>query len=657
MKLASRSDGRPAFAARLVGPDLTPLTGVEMAANWSQTSVASSESTPEVTGDGVLAQTKACAQKKGSPAAWCAWSWSTAASGLAATPWRDAADRLVRPFVGPTETSDGSGGGTDSTDSGETAIDADDLVRLSEVFDSRARRLEILEKAVEMAPEDPWLTLRLARAYGRSLGGANRARQRQVLGDLRSSHPDFWPATLALADWYDDEGMAEKSLQLVRNLVETGPTQPKRRRGILRRLANLEASAGQRAKARQFRKKLGAITAWDGSYAWQRLTDLTSTGQMIKALELVRRQRKLHPYSVRWGRQEVDLLRAIGRDQKALEVLEALAKRMPGNVQIQRRKAELLSALDRADAAISVLESALELRPQNQSLKDLLTHLRPDQTKFHEPWMVDDVRKIAENNPPGSFARDTIVDQKIIQVEPNGLSQKVVQKVDRVVTTDGIDGVRTHSISYTRGDERVDVLGVKVYKPDGTILEDYDQWRSGSANKSGPYYNDQRYVNIRANNVEVGDLVEFRYRVRQIANENFRGDYFGDISYIQDTVPIAYSRYVVESPVTWDLFYRPPALDHQSLPNERPGGTSPPTGYKVEGYELGDVPAVHTDSRQPGYTDIYDYVMVSNKETYDEIGTWWWNLIEEQLIVNDAIRTKVDELTDGLDKTRAKVEA
>lgn len=49
--------------------------------------------------------------------------------------------------------------------------------------------------------------------------------------------------------------------------------------------------------------------------------------------------------------------------------------------------------------------------------------------------------------------------------------------------------------------------------------------------------------------------------------------------------------------------------------------------------------------------------MVSNKKTYNEIGKWWWNLIKEQLIVDETIRDKVAELTKGKKTDEEKVEA
>lgn len=650
VKLASKSSGTLGFVGRLVGPNLAPLDGVEVAAEWSGETVEPSKTVPEEsrvpepTGEGVRERARSCSEEgEGSEAAWCTWLWRHVETATAAKPWRDEAERLVEPLVGPS-----SGGKSDAS------LSAADLGRLSELFERHGRRLDTVKAAAEMAPDDPWIALRLASVYESGLGASMRRKQVGVLESVLEEHPSFWPARLELATWHDSKGFSRKALEIVRDLEVS---EKERRPEILRRLVDLEFDAGDRERARSLEKKLAAIRVLNGSSVWKRVDDRVSRNAVREALEIVRRQRKLHPAARPWVRKEAELLRVLGNEEEALAVLDAMIEKRPGDLKLRRHKASFLVAFDRTDEAIALLERALELGPRNKSLRDFLAHLQPEREDYHEPWMIDDVRGVAAKHPAGSYSYDTVVDQTIVHVEPNGLSKQVSQRVDRAITNEGVEDVRYHSVSYTRGDERVDVLDVKVHKSDGTVLEGYDVWRGGRSKKSGPYYNDRRRVHIRANNVEKGDLVEFRYRVREIANENFRGDYFGDISYVQSTRPIAFSRYAVEAPSRWELYFREPSLEHDELPNQLPGGEAPPEGYEISGFELTEVPAIQTDPRQPGHADVYDYVLVSNKETWDEVGEWWWNLIEEQLIVDQEIAAKVAELTAELDGERAKLEA
>jgi len=650
VKLGSRTDGTLGFVARMVDPDLEPIDTLEMtapgagdgAATGGLPVVRESEERPKPTGQGVLERAEQCATEGGPKAAsWCIGVWRRAMSARAETPWRDVVERLARPI-------------TSGEDAGETELSARGLARIARHFDEHGDRLQILERARKMAPRDPWVALRLASAYGSSLERSSRRERRALLESIRERHPDFWPADLKLASWYAAKRFPEQALRIVR---ESGVDDGRKRPAYVSKLAELESNAGSRERAREMQRALGQIRATTGRWAWKRYRKLTTEGDRRAALEIVRRRLQRHPLSRQWGKREVAMLRSLGKSDEALVQLREMIEQMPGDVALRRHRAGLLVAADRTREAISVLEAAAELDPQSRRLREYLSALRTEDRPFHEPWMIDDVRAYAEKYPAGSFSNDTVIDQSIIQVGPNGLSQRVVQRVDRAITTDGVEAARNLSVSYTRGDERVEVIDVKVYKPDGTILEDYDQWRSGRSKKNGPYYNDQRNLSIQATNVEKGDLVEYRYRVREIANENFRGDYFGDLDYVQGTQPVGFSRYVVEAPADWELYMREPQLAHETVDAASVDGAAVPADYRVHGFELEEIPAVETDSRQPGHADVYDYILVSNKETWDEVGTWWWNLIEEQLIVDEKIARTVDEVTEGLDDERRSVEA
>jgi len=650
VKVGSRSNESIGFVARVVGPELNPLDSVESvgappreAVPGAETGRKSDGAEPVApTGQGALARARACAsERSGTAASWCVGVWRRAESGRAATPWRDAAQSLAESAL----SRDGGG---------EAGLSARDLARLAKHHDDPSTRTKILKEARELAPDDPWIGLRLAEVYRSSIERLQHRASRALLEEILERQPEFWPVELELADRYSGEGFGRRALELVRGIdVENRLQRP----ALLRELVYLESNFGRRRPARNLRRQLGEISASTGSWVRQRYEDLTTKGDQRKALELVRDRLERYPLSRRWGLREIELLRSLGRSKEALVGVGEMIERVPGDTALRRRKAALLVAGGQTREAVSVMEEAVEIDPQNGRLEDYLSSLQADEEGFHEPWMTEDVRARARAHPPQSYAQDTVLEQTIVRVASNGLSQRVVQRVDRAITSEGVEGARNHSVSYTRGEDRVEVIDVKVHRADGTVLEDYDQWRTGRSKKSGPYYNDQRQLRIRANNVEAGDLVEYRYRVRGVANENFRGDYFGDLTYVQGARPTGYLRYVVQAPEDLELHFRAPEFAHEEVGSDLPEGAEPPEGEKVRGFELEEIPAVETDPRQPGHADVYDYVLVSNKETWDEVGRWWWNLIEEQLIVNEEIAQTVDEITEGLDEERAKVEA
>ncbi|MFP4599587.1 MAG: DUF3857 domain-containing protein, partial [Persicimonas sp.] len=642
VKLGSSGDGSLGLSARLVDPQLKPIADARFSAGWDAKPVERIEADQLAPTDDGLAATAAAATEARSDASavWAAWLWSRVEPLDAATPWRSTAEWLH-------DRAQQRAQNTEPVAARELAVAAD-------LFEEHWRRLDVLELAHQLAPRNPWITVRLASEYGSSISLATRQKQRALLDELRAQRPEFLPAHLSLADWYSSSGFSEKALATLE--AYTGESKMDVA-AYMRRLAYLTEEVDRHDRASELYGRLEEISALSTSHAWRRASDLIARGEVDEALDLVRAQREIAPWSTRWGLREAELLRAKGDAEAGLAEIDELIKAHPGEIHLRRERAELLVALDRPVEALTAVEEAIALRPQDRSLREFRAFLQPDSARFYEPWIVEDIGEIADEHPPSSHSYDRVVDQTLIHVAPNGLSTEFTQRAERVITSEGLDSVSSHRIVYQGGDEQVEVLAVRVHKPDGTISEDYDRWYSGDSRKRSTTYNDSAYVNVRANNVDVGDIVEFRYRVSEIANENFRGDYFGDVSYLQSTRPIALQRYAVHYPKSWELSFRPPTLEHTKLRDELPGGEKLDDGYRLTGFEMRDVPAVDTDSGQPGYADVYDYVMVSNKQTYDQIGRWWWNLIKEQLIVDDTIRQKVAELTDGLDTDEQKLQA
>jgi tetratricopeptide (TPR) repeat protein/transglutaminase-like putative cysteine protease len=643
VKLGSTGDGSLGLTARMVDPNLEPIADLTSTARWAPSTVDKIDKNGLFpTDDGLASLAARGTKKSGGDAVWAAWLWSQVEPHDAATPWRTTGEKALEYVK------------TKSGQNKSSQFPARDFALAAELFEEHWQKIDVLELAHKISPSDPWITMSLADEYGSSISTATQRKERVMLDELRTQKPQFLPAYIALADWYVNRGFGEKALAVLERYAGADKMSVS---GFVGQLGYLTYQAGERSRAKELYQQMESLAALNTSYAWKRAGDLIAQGEYDTALELVRDQRELLPWSLRWGVREAELLRVLGDENAAITELDKLLTQRPGNVRLYRQKAELLVALNKNDQAMAVVEQAMARKPQDSSLREFKAFLEPSANRFYEPWLVDDVRALADKTAPGSFNYDTIVDQKLVRVSRNGLATDVTQRADRAITSDGIDSAKLHRVSYQSGDEQVEVLAVRVHKPDGTISEDFDQWYSGGARKGSTTYNDSAQVNLRANNVEVGDVVEFRYRVSQIANENFRGDYFGDVSYVNSTKPIAFARYAVHYPTSWNLHFRPPTIEHTVVKDKLPGEAQLEDNYKLTAFEMNQVDEVETDAGQPGYTDVYDYVMVSNKKTYTEIGTWWWNLIKEQLIVDDTIAKKVAELTQGLKTDEEKVEA
>lgn len=634
VKLGSTGQGGLSWVARLVDDSNQVLEGFEARPSSSPEAVRSFGDR-EMTARGVFATIRDGADSV-RPAAtqlWAALLWRELHSDDASTPWRNVAERL---------------------ESRVDELSGREQVRFSRLYEEHWRRQAVLDAAVEVSGDDALVRWYRAHQRGSGLTHIEWEEQRRELERLVEENPDFLLARHSLASWLDSHEGGGRALRMIENWDHGDREQTP---AWVRLAADLNERSGDGRRAAELRQRAAELYQMSGAFGWQLIREAMVAGRPDEAMERVQRFRQVAPWARGWALQEAILHQAEDRLVDALSVVDALIEESPGDATLLERRAGLLVAAGDVEGAMEAIEAAIALRPQATRLIEYLEHLQPESDRFYEPWQYADIRQLAQDTPAGAQSFDIVLEQRIHQVASNGLARQYVQQAQRVIRDEGVDSARSIRVSHRRGDERVEVLGVRVLKADGTISEDFNQWRSGDSRQRTTTYNDTVFVNLRANNVDVGDIVEFRYVVHQVANENFRGDYFGNVTYVQRTRPVGLMRYAVIHPESWNLFFRPPATEHRRWENALPDGQTLPPGQQVTAFEMRNIPRVFTDNDQPGHADVYDHIVVSNRQSYDEIGRWWWNLIEEQLVIDDAIRETVAELTQGLDSDEARVEA
>ncbi len=624
IKLASTQEGGFVFQSRFVDQrTLKPLTFQGSALTLS---TKTKIKTPVADGQGVRKQIEKTAKLNGDAAAWAISFWATELSKDAATPWRNEADRLIK---------------------NKAALSTLALVKIGETYEEYWKRRDLLEEAHERGDYGE-TAYKLSQLYADGLTLLDNRKSKSILYDIKER---TLRSIIARARWEVNSGSKRKAKKIIAPIANLEvPT-------VLWLRAAISKSMGSHKDLETIREQRALQSHVSNNQKWAKITEAIKNKRPEEALRMIRDFQKWVPASIYAAKREARLLEAMGKNEEALAVLNRWISWAPGSEDLYRNKAELLLRMGKKDLAIATLKRILVFYPQDQNIKQRLTFLTPQESRFYAKWVISDLKEQAQKMKPSQYPIDTIIDQSITKVSKNGLSSKFSQRVVRVNTKEGVENAQYASAHYQAGEEDAEVVKIVVHKRDGTTSENFDSWGSGGTRKQSTTYNDSTTLTMKANDVEVGDLVEFRFLVTQIAGENFRGDYFGDIAYLQNTTPIGFERYAVIYPETWDMFFRKPKLKHTRTENKTPDGSSLEKGFKSTSFDFENVKEVKTDPAQPGYSEVYDYLLVSNKETYDQIGTWWWDLVREQLIVDDEIRKKVKELTKGKRTEREKLSA
>jgi tetratricopeptide (TPR) repeat protein len=332
--------------------------------------------------------------------------------------------------------------------------------------------------------------------------------------------------------------------------------------------------------------------------------------------------------------QLADLLAANGRNGEAEAAFGAALRIAPEDAETLERRGRARLRAGRTRDALGDFQAALDLRPQNPQLKELVRALEPARERFEEPYLYD-ARELARASPAAEPDDDAIVlgDLKVTKVFPSGLSSTFTQLVVRLLTQRGVDAWRSWSAAYSADRQELRVERGRIVKPDGTVVESFQE-RDGSA--SEPWYRlyyDTRRRTVSFPGLAPGDVLEIAVRTDDVASDNLLADYFGDIVFLGDGMRKARADYVLLAPEARRIFSSDAGLADISR-EER----LLPGGVVERRWSARDVPRIRPEPGMPGWSEIAPYVHVSTYERWADVGRFYWRLVREQLAVTPEIR-------------------
>jgi cellulose synthase operon protein C len=203
----------------------------------------------------------------------------------------------------------------------------------------------------------------------------------------------------------------------------------------------------------------------------------------------------------------------------------------------------------------------------------------------------------------------------------------------KVFTPRGADGFRAHPIGYVPGRQDVRVERARVWKPDGTAVENH---RESDHTTSEPWY--RLYYDTRARQVTFpalapGDVLELAWRVDDVANENLLSDYFGEVTPLAAAVRKLKVDYVLLAPEERPIFSSEPSLPGLAR-TERPL----PGGLRERRWTVTDVPRMEVEPGMPGPGESVPSVHVSTYATWGEVARFYEGLVREQLRPGPEVR-------------------
>ena len=516
------------------------------------------------------------------------------------------------------------------------------LVLASTLADERGEVQRFARRAIELAPSDPEALLLHARVLA---SGPDPVEALPVLDRLPPNGIYALGGALLRAGIQRGLEFDEHAMRI----VDDAAARAEGSHGYIVQRTIAAESAGRADRVIELRRAAVEARHDDTSSRRALIADALRRGDG----ETVRREMalldELLPGSAQHGLYASAIYEGLGDEEGALEALGRARAVAPEDATLAAAQGRLLLRLDRRDAAAGSLREALALRPQDASVRELLESIEPERRR-DEAYAASSEDLLARRVERSGFPVTVLQDLTVNTVFENGLGSSFTQTAVQIHDDEGARQWRTHSIQYDPDTQRVEIREARVYRRDGRVLEATETFEQQLGEPWYRIYYDTRALVVLFPTLEPGDTVEIRYRVDDIAHRNLFADYYGDLHFLQGFTPIARMDYVLITPKSRELFFNEPALRglrHRRL--ER-GDT------RIDRWVAEDVPAIRSEEGMPGLTQIAPHLHVSTYGTWEDVGRWWWGLIQDQLQADDHLRQVVRELVADAPDLRTKVQ-
>jgi|GEM_PF-142656 len=478
-------------------------------------------------------------------------------------------------------------------------------------------------------------------AYSNAALGLER-RAEALLEEAATVAPDDAMIELARIEELASDGFELAALEWVEDLRARYPHSAL----VLRAQADRLYDLGRVREAQALFEEHSRDHRGDASVIERRIETHLRLGEVDAAVTLGRASVVAAPGRPRNWRRLARLEEAAGRYDTALAALSEAVELAPQDPELHAALGYLQSRAGDPGASVLAFQRSLELNAQQPEIRDLLSTLGESSDDVFTRYAVDlesIVEAVADEPTPASWkGRSAAILHRMVatRIGSNGLGERLDHRIIKILDERGIASQSRHDFGYEPDESYVEVRRARVYRSDGRI-EDIGVTQHYSVGNAGyRMYYDQRGVSVEFPGLRVGDVVEVAFVRRDVASRNKFDEYYGDLVPLDGVEPNRHLEYLIEAPVDMVL--------HANHPLERV--VSEDGARAVHRLVRTHIEGIRPEGDTPGWTEVADYLHVSTYATWDEVGRWYWGLVEGQLLVDDAIQGGVAEALETLPK-------
>ena len=513
--------------------------------------------------------------------------------------------------------------------------------------EDRNQTREWVAKAAEIAGDHPPIEVLLAQAQ-LARSGPNWRDAVPFYDHALEIDPDRVEALLGRVDLYNEAGLRRTALRMLERAVERAP----RAVGLLRVYALQLASLGRQSEAEEVGARYAAFRFDDPTKQVAQIHLAVSRRQDQLARHWIDRLLDTDPDSSYHLGVAARAYLSMGQPDKAIATYQQALDMAPEDTGTMRELADLFGKLGQRQQQIRLLRKILVLRPQYKDIREYVEHIEPKRERADEAyaWAPEQFLPL-RTAPAKGFNQRTLRDLQVTTVYPSGLSSTFRQVVFQPLTDEAAASAREYAFAFQADREVVQLRAARVYRTDGGVDETVETGEGPADNPAIAMYTSARMFYVQFPRLEVGDVVELRYRIEEVTSRNVFADYFGEVFHMQSSEPTRNAEYVVIAPKSRQLVFRASTLPGLQRDQKEKDDR------RIYRFYAPQVAPVLPEPQMPSWSEELAHVHVSTYEAWKDVGSWYWGLAKEQLHPDDSVREKALELTKGLKTDEEKVRA
>jgi transglutaminase-like putative cysteine protease/tetratricopeptide (TPR) repeat protein len=530
----------------------------------------------------------------------------------------------------------------------ETAPTADHWLLAAKLAGDRNRMRQWVEAAAEHVSNDEqrvqlWLArARLARS------GPNWREAVPLYQRVLRIDPHDVEALLGEVDLFVEAGLGRTALSMLQRARERQP----RALALLRGLAAQLRALGRDSEAASVEAAYASLRFDDAGYIKQRIELAVARRQRQVTERWIRRLLRAEPSSSWAHGVAARAYRALGNAESARKTHHAMLRIAPEDAASLRALADLHGELGQRAEQVAFLRRLLRVQPQAKAERAYLEHIEPSSARDDEQYAWPAERFLAERAiSETKHPRRTLRKLAVTTVLDNGMARRFRQVVFQPLSDEEAARARQFAFSFHADRQVVQLRAAKVYRADGRVDEAIETGQAPLNDPSINMYTLQRMFYVQFPRLEVGDVVELRYRIDDVAVPSEMTGVFADIEPLQGADPIDNAEYVLIAPKDKKLSIR-----HSALPGlDR--SEKLVDGRRITRLLAKNVAPIEVEPHMPPLSEVVAQVHVSSFDSWDAVARWYWGLAHDKLEADEDVRRLARKLVAGLSNERDKVAA